>query len=176
MIAVGLDWKMAIGACVLGNTIMGLVITINGRMGAIVGCVHFNGPSEAYFTSFIPRSPCFRACHSATTLATLSSCLAAFSLSSGWGQFVRSVTLSIREANLTQCPNYDWWTMHDCPAHSHLAKLCSYSQSHTRVPGYHHGRDVWLRALLLASTSLPVHPLHQGMALEPTLQLMDQLT
>ena len=37
MIAVGLDWKMAIGACVLGNTIMGLVITINGRMVAIVG-------------------------------------------------------------------------------------------------------------------------------------------
>ncbi|RMZ75085.1 hypothetical protein DV737_g5469, partial [Chaetothyriales sp. CBS 132003] len=34
IIAVGLSWKMAIGACVLGNTIMGLVITINGRMGA----------------------------------------------------------------------------------------------------------------------------------------------
>ena len=30
---------MAIGACVLGNTVMGLVITINGRMGAKVGCV-----------------------------------------------------------------------------------------------------------------------------------------
>ncbi len=30
---------MAIGACVLGNTIMGIVITINGRMGATVGCV-----------------------------------------------------------------------------------------------------------------------------------------
>ena len=27
---------MAIGACVLGNTIMGLVITVNGRMGATV--------------------------------------------------------------------------------------------------------------------------------------------
>ena len=39
MIAVGLSWKMAIGACVLGNAIMGLVITINGRMGAIVSCV-----------------------------------------------------------------------------------------------------------------------------------------
>lgn len=38
MIAVGLNWKMAVGACVLGNTIMGLVITVNGRMGAIVGC------------------------------------------------------------------------------------------------------------------------------------------
>jgi NCS1 family nucleobase:cation symporter-1 len=39
MIAVGLSWKMTIGACVLGNAIMGLVITINGRMGAIVSCV-----------------------------------------------------------------------------------------------------------------------------------------
>ena len=37
IIAVGLDWRYAIGACVLGNTIMGLVITVNGRMGAIVG-------------------------------------------------------------------------------------------------------------------------------------------
>lgn len=32
---------MAIGACVLGNTIMGIVITVNGRMGATVGCVLF---------------------------------------------------------------------------------------------------------------------------------------
>ena len=39
MIAVGLSWKMAIGACVLGNTLMGFVITINGRMGATVSCV-----------------------------------------------------------------------------------------------------------------------------------------
>jgi len=39
MIYVGLNWKMAIGACVLGNTIMGIVITVNGRMGATVGCV-----------------------------------------------------------------------------------------------------------------------------------------
>jgi nucleobase:cation symporter-1, NCS1 family len=36
MIAVGLSWRTAIGACVLGNFVMGLVITINGRMGAIV--------------------------------------------------------------------------------------------------------------------------------------------
>lgn len=39
IIKVGLNWKYAIGACVLGNTIMGLVITVNGRMGAIVGHV-----------------------------------------------------------------------------------------------------------------------------------------
>lgn len=36
MIAVGLSWRMAIGACVLGNLLMGLVITSNGRIGAIV--------------------------------------------------------------------------------------------------------------------------------------------
>lgn len=36
MIAVGLSWKMAIGACVLGNALMGIVITINGRIGATV--------------------------------------------------------------------------------------------------------------------------------------------
>ena len=36
MIAAGLSWRMAIGACVLGNTIMGLVITTNGRIGATV--------------------------------------------------------------------------------------------------------------------------------------------
>jgi NCS1 family nucleobase:cation symporter-1 len=36
MIAAGLSWRMAIGACVLGNTIMGLVITANGRIGATV--------------------------------------------------------------------------------------------------------------------------------------------
>lgn len=36
MIAAGLSWRMAIGACVLGNTIMGLVITMNGRIGAKV--------------------------------------------------------------------------------------------------------------------------------------------
>ena len=39
MISVGLSWRMAIGACVLGNALMGLVITINGRIGATVSCV-----------------------------------------------------------------------------------------------------------------------------------------
>lgn len=43
MIAVGLDWRMAIGACVLGNFLMGIVITVNGRIGAIV--------SHAYLTA-----------------------------------------------------------------------------------------------------------------------------
>lgn len=48
MIAVGLNWKMAIGACVLGNTIMGLVITVNGRMGATVGILFLESLSETY--------------------------------------------------------------------------------------------------------------------------------
>ena len=48
MIAVGLSWKMAIGACVLGNTVMGIVITVNGRMGAIVSfCTLPTRPSGA---------------------------------------------------------------------------------------------------------------------------------
>ena len=49
IIAVGLSWKMAIGACVLGNTIMGIVITVNGRMGATVGCVLVQRTSRAYW-------------------------------------------------------------------------------------------------------------------------------
>jgi nucleobase:cation symporter-1, NCS1 family len=40
MIDVGLSWRLAIGACVLGNTIMGLVITVNGRVGAKVSLSH----------------------------------------------------------------------------------------------------------------------------------------
>jgi hypothetical protein len=58
MISVGLDWKMAIGACVLGNTIMGLVITINGRIGATVRCILQNTePSLLDIASHsIPRS------------------------------------------------------------------------------------------------------------------------
>jgi nucleobase:cation symporter-1, NCS1 family len=42
MIKVGLSWRLAIGACVLGNAIMGLVITVNGRMGAKVGQPHMD--------------------------------------------------------------------------------------------------------------------------------------
>lgn len=40
MISVGLNWKYAVGACVLGNAVMGMVITINGRIGATVGHCH----------------------------------------------------------------------------------------------------------------------------------------
>ncbi|KAL5438606.1 hypothetical protein PMIN06_010205 [Paraphaeosphaeria minitans] len=61
MIAVGLDWKMAIGACVLGNTIMGLVITINGRMGAILHTpfpVLARMPFGYYFAQFVVLSRC----------------------------------------------------------------------------------------------------------------------
>lgn len=61
MIAVGLSWKMAIGACVLGNTIMGLVITINGRMGATLHTpfpVLARMPFGYYFSYFVVVSRC----------------------------------------------------------------------------------------------------------------------
>ncbi|KAK4951492.1 hypothetical protein LTR10_010468 [Elasticomyces elasticus] len=61
MIAVGLSWKMAIGACVLGNTIMGLVITVNGRVGAILHTpfpVLARMPFGYYFSYFVVLSRC----------------------------------------------------------------------------------------------------------------------
>lgn len=61
IIAVGLSWKMAIGACVLGNTIMGLVITINGRMGATLHTpfpVLARMPFGYYFSYFVVLSRC----------------------------------------------------------------------------------------------------------------------
>merc|ERR1712230_169069 len=61
MIAVGLDWRMAIGACVLGNTIMGIIITINGRMGAITHApfpVLSRMPFGYYFSYFVVLSRC----------------------------------------------------------------------------------------------------------------------
>ncbi|KAJ5127698.1 hypothetical protein N7448_008477 [Penicillium atrosanguineum] len=61
MIAVGLDWRMAIGACVLGNTIMGLVITSNGRIGAILHTpfpVLARMPFGYYFSYFVVLSRC----------------------------------------------------------------------------------------------------------------------
>jgi len=61
MIAVGLSWKMAIGACVLGNFIMGLVITVNGRIGATLH-VPFPVLSRMsfgyYFSYFVVLSRC----------------------------------------------------------------------------------------------------------------------
>ncbi|KAL9063489.1 MAG: hypothetical protein Q9161_009438 [Pseudevernia consocians] len=61
IIAVGLSWKMAIGACVLGNTIMGIVITINGRMGATLHTpfpVLARMPFGYYFSYFVVLSRC----------------------------------------------------------------------------------------------------------------------
>ncbi|QIW98067.1 hypothetical protein AMS68_003585 [Peltaster fructicola] len=61
MIKVGLSWKMAIGACVLGNTLMGLVITINGRMGATLHTpfpVLARMPFGYYFSYFVVLSRC----------------------------------------------------------------------------------------------------------------------
>ncbi|KIX97110.1 uncharacterized protein Z520_07224 [Fonsecaea multimorphosa CBS 102226] len=61
MIAVGLSWRMAVGACVLGNFIMGLVITINGRMGATLHTpfpVLARMPFGYYFSYFVVVSRC----------------------------------------------------------------------------------------------------------------------
>lgn len=61
MIAVGLDWRMAIGACVLGNFLMGVVITINGSIGATLHVpfpVLARMPFGYYFSYFIVLSRC----------------------------------------------------------------------------------------------------------------------
>ncbi|KAH7182336.1 permease for cytosine/purines, uracil, thiamine, allantoin-domain-containing protein [Fusarium flagelliforme] len=61
MIAVGLSWRMAIGACVLGNFLMGLVITANGRIGAILHTpfpVLARMPFGYYFSYFVVLSRC----------------------------------------------------------------------------------------------------------------------
>ncbi|CZR41770.1 hypothetical protein LB506_003811 [Fusarium annulatum] len=61
MIAVGLSWRMAIGACVLGNFLMGLVITCNGRIGAILHTpfpVLSRMPFGYYFSYFVVLSRC----------------------------------------------------------------------------------------------------------------------
>ena len=89
IIAVGLSWRLAIGACVLGNFIMGLVITVNGRMGATVGhCDSSNHRTVLTCNSFTLRSQCSHACRLATTSATSLCCLAAFLPSSGLGKFI----------------------------------------------------------------------------------------
>ena len=64
MIAVGLSWKMAIGACVLGNTVMGIVITVNGRIGATVSITCANHHRRAILTLLAPHTlpgPCSHA-------------------------------------------------------------------------------------------------------------------
>jgi NCS1 family nucleobase:cation symporter-1 len=61
MIAAGLSWRMAIGACVLGNTIMGLVITMNGRIGAKLHTpfpILARMPFGYYFSYFVVISRC----------------------------------------------------------------------------------------------------------------------
>jgi hypothetical protein len=73
MIASGLNWRLAIGALVLGNAIMGAVITINGRIGARVSTdgLHTTlSTLQLTFYSFTLRFRFSLACHLATTLAT----------------------------------------------------------------------------------------------------------
>lgn len=86
MIAVGLSYKQAIGACVLGNFIMGLVITINGRIGAKVrSCPCHRSEPWLTWDSFTHLSRFLRACRLATTSATSLSCHAASSPLCGSG-------------------------------------------------------------------------------------------
>ena len=90
MIAVGLSWKMAIGACVLGNAIMGIIITINGRIGATVSRPLTDWAAYVLTQdSFTRHSRSSRACRLARTLAISSSCPAASSPWSGSGMFAR---------------------------------------------------------------------------------------
>jgi hypothetical protein len=88
MIAAGLSWRMAIGACVLGNTIMGLVITMNGRIGATVSPPHCVHAVEAILTLFssMYRFQFLLACHLDTTSATSLSCPVVRSPLSGSGE------------------------------------------------------------------------------------------
>jgi NCS1 family nucleobase:cation symporter-1 len=61
MIAVGLSWKLAIAACVIGNTIMGIIITTNGRLGATLHTpfpVLARMPFGYYFSYFVVVSRC----------------------------------------------------------------------------------------------------------------------
>ncbi|KAL6249940.1 hypothetical protein RBB50_002241 [Rhinocladiella similis] len=61
MISVGLNWKYAVGACVLGNAVMGMVITINGRIGATLHTpfpVLARMPFGYYFSYFVVLSRC----------------------------------------------------------------------------------------------------------------------
>ena len=73
---------------------------------------------------------------------------------------------TLQEAEHIQRSNYDRWSMHDCLAHSHLAKLCQYPQYYTSQRGYLHVWNDWLSTLLPATDSLFMHTLHQGMALQ----------
>jgi hypothetical protein len=73
MIASGLNWRLAIGALVLGNSIMGAVITINGRIGARVSTRQHSYHiwiMQLTLFSFILHSQSSLVCHSVTTLAT----------------------------------------------------------------------------------------------------------
>lgn len=89
MIKVGLSYKMAIGACVLGNALMGLVITINGRIGATVspGSCSFRSISTVLtLSSCTHLFRCLHGCRLGTTSATLSCSRDACSPSCGSGE------------------------------------------------------------------------------------------
>ena len=113
---------------------MGIVITVNGRMGATVGCVLLqrNGAElRLTWNSFTLHSLFSHACHLATYFSyfvVVSRCVLAIV----WLGLVCPTNHFITpgsEANCTQCPNHDWRSMHGRLAHSHLAKFCQHPQS-----------------------------------------------
>lgn len=146
MIAVGLSWKMAIGACVLGNTLMGLVITVNGRIGAKVG--RLLPPKTANGLLEIAPYSLPRTCPHAVWLLLQLLC----------------GPVSLRACHcMARRANHHWWPMYGCSAHSNLAKLCQHSQHHTGIAGY---LDIWndcFLTVLPAPAALPLHSLHEGM-------------
>jgi hypothetical protein len=73
MIAGGLNWRLAIGALVLGNAIMGAVITINERIGARVSTRRYHVTIlmvQLTLFSYTLRSQSSLVCHLDTTLVT----------------------------------------------------------------------------------------------------------
>jgi hypothetical protein len=89
MIATGLSWRMAIGALVLGNAIMGMVITINGRIGARVSLSErISQAVQLTLISSTLHSLCWLVCHLATMRATSWSRPVVRLLSSGSGKII----------------------------------------------------------------------------------------
>ncbi|KAK3110894.1 hypothetical protein LTR53_014362 [Teratosphaeriaceae sp. CCFEE 6253] len=92
MINGGLNWRMAIGALVLGNAVMGGVITINGRIGATLHTpfpVLARVPFGYYFSYFVVASRCALAIiWLGVQTVTGGQCMAVL-LTAIWPQFAR---------------------------------------------------------------------------------------
>jgi len=167
MINAGLNWKMAVGALVLGNSIMGMVITVNGRIGATVSNLSA-GPSGlvAHDLSAPHPFPGARTCALRVLLQLLCrriSMCARYHLARvrirryhDNSQFKKLRVLSV------QCADRDWRTMHVRPPHSDLAELREHTEWNSRGPRHHDRRNGWLLVVLLATAAVPLHSLHES--------------